>query len=77
MAPPYETPALPIPSSYSGDAGVSPNDGTSAAAVGWRDYFTDPQLQHLLQQALANNRDLRIAVLRVEEARAMYGIQRS
>ncbi len=77
MAPPYETPALPIPSSYSGDAGVSPNDGTSAAAVGWRDYFTDPQLQHLLQQALANNRDLRIAVLRVEEARAMHGIQRS
>ena len=77
MAPPYETPALPIPSSYSGDADTSSNDGVGGAAIGWRDYFTDPTLQRLLEQALANNRDLRIAVLRVEEARAMYGIQRS
>ena len=47
------------------------------AVIGWRDYFIDPQLQSLIEQALKNNRDLRTAVLRVEEARAMYGIQRS
>ena len=48
-----------------------------AARVGWRDYFTDPTLQSLIAQALVNNRDLRSAVLRVEEARAAYAVRRS
>ena len=41
----------------------------------WRDYFTDPVLQGLIEQALQHNHDLRIATLRVQEARAAYGIQ--
>ena len=44
---------------------------------GWRDYFSHPELQALIAQALANNRDLRTAALRVQEAQALYGIQRS
>ena len=50
---------------------------SEAARVGWRDHFTDPALQALIAQALANNRDLRSAVLRAEEARAAYAVRRS
>jgi multidrug efflux system outer membrane protein len=74
MAPPYEVPALPVSPRY---ASVTTQGGASVAAIGWRDYFTDPQLQSLISLALDNNRDLRSAVLRVEEARAAYGIQRA
>ena len=74
MAPPYAVPALPVAAAYAGDA---TQKGASAASVGWRDYFTEPQLQALIERALEHNRDLRSAVLRVEEARASYGIQRS
>jgi outer membrane protein, multidrug efflux system len=74
MAPPYATPALPVAPAYA-ISGLP--DGTSAASIAWRDYFTDPHLQTLIELALANNRDLRTAVLRVEEARAAYGIQRA
>ena len=64
-----------LPASYAHSA------GGSAAVIqsdsGWRDVFTDPGLQALIEQALDNNRDLRTAVLRVQEAQALYGIQRS
>lgn len=74
MAPPYEVPALPVSPAY---APALTQEGASVAAIGWRDYFTDPQLRKLIELALDNNRDLRSAVLRVEEARATYGIQRA
>jgi multidrug efflux system outer membrane protein len=74
LAPPFAVPALPVAAVYAADA---PQDGVSAAAVGWRDYFSDPPLQALIELALANNRDLRSAVLRVDEARAAYGIERA
>jgi multidrug efflux system outer membrane protein len=45
--------------------------------VGWRDFFVDTHLQALIAQALANNRDLRVAVLNVESARAQFHIQRA
>ncbi len=74
LAPPYQTPALPVAPEYAGDTA---SKGASAPETGWRDYFADPDLLALIAQALEHNRDLRIAVLRVEEARATYGIQRS
>nr|WP_311529359.1 efflux transporter outer membrane subunit [uncultured Ralstonia sp.] len=74
MAPPYEAPALPVAQHYEADDG---RDGLSASATGWQTYFTDERLQALIAQALENNRDLRTAVLRVEEARAAFGIQRA
>jgi multidrug efflux system outer membrane protein len=52
-------------------------EGNAAASLGWQDYFADPQLLALLNRALDYNRDLRQAVLRVENARALYGIQRA
>ncbi len=73
--PTYKRPALPTSAAYPEVTGkqVSVNIGQ----LGWRDFFTDPRLQGLISQAIENNRDLRIAIQRVEEARAQYGIQRS
>jgi len=80
MAPQYDRPALPVAATYAaetaGPASAAPTS-TPAAQVDWRDYFSDPTLQGLIGQALAHNRDLRVALLRVEEARALYGIQRA
>jgi multidrug efflux system outer membrane protein len=47
------------------------------AQIGWRDFLVDERLETLVARALANNRDLRVAVLNVERARALYRIQRS
>ncbi len=57
-------------------AAVAPPADTAAAEIGWRSFFRDPQLQALIELALNNNRDLRVAVQNVEVARAQYGIQR-
>ena len=75
MAPDYQAPALPVPAAYPADA--PPTAGQRAAALDWREHFADPQLQALITQALDQNRDLRLAALRVQEARAAYGIQRA
>lgn len=55
---------------------VVPEAGIPAADLGWREFFRDPRLQSLIALSLVNNRDLRVAVQRVEEARAQYGVQR-
>ncbi|MGV2896834.1 efflux transporter outer membrane subunit [Achromobacter sp. AGC78] len=55
---------------------VVPEAGIPAADLGWREFFRDPRLQSLISLSLVNNRDLRVAVQRVEEARAQYGVQR-
>src|SRR5690606_6062712 len=55
---------------------VAPSGAVPAADIGWREFFRDPRLQALIELSLVNNRDLRIAVERVEEARAQYGVQR-
>lgn len=47
------------------------NDTTSLAALTWKELFTDPQLQQLIETGLNNNTDLRIARLKVEEAEAL------
>lgn len=80
LAPRHETPPLPVASAYPADTGSQPgatSDGPIAPEIAWRNYFADPHLQALIAQALENGRDLRSAVLRVEEARAAYGIQRA
>ena len=59
---------------------VPANAAASTAAtadIGWRDFFTDENLEALIARALANNRDLRVAVLNVEKARAQYRVQRA
>jgi multidrug efflux system outer membrane protein len=85
MAPTYERPAAPVAAAFPADsAGAAartsvalplPADARPAVDTGWRDYFGDPRLQQLIAASLENNRDLRTAALRIEEARAQYNIQ--
>jgi len=77
LAPFYHRPPLPVAAQYPGGSGSPPQNGAAASDIGWRDFFKDPQLQKLIELALANNRDLRVASLNVEAARAQYRIQRS
>ena len=74
LAPGYEHPQAQIPAQFTGErtAGAS-----QVGELAWHDYFTEPELQALITKALANNRDLRAAMLRVEQARAAYGISRA
>jgi multidrug efflux system outer membrane protein len=80
LAPEYTRPALPVAEEYPADAPIATAqkaDAKAAAEIAWRDYFADPQLQAMVAQSLEHNRDLRLAVLRVLEARALYQIRRS
>ena len=77
MAPPYVRPAAPGAAAFP-DLGASAPTGTTAASdIAWQAYFPDPRLQRLIEIALRNNRDLRVAVLNIEEARATYGVRRA
>jgi multidrug efflux system outer membrane protein len=81
MIPKYTRPAAPVPADWpSGPAYKQPpaaEKAPAAAEVQWRQFFTDTRLQKVIDTALQNNRDLRIAALNVERARAMYRIQRA
>ncbi|RLC45161.1 MAG: multidrug transporter, partial [Candidatus Coatesbacteria bacterium] len=84
LAPKYTRPNTPIPPQWpQGEAYEStrPVPGTATvatvAALGWQEFFTDERLQNVIETALNNNRDLRLAALNVEQARAMYGVQRA
>ncbi len=74
IAPQHETPAPVVAAQY---PTFDSQQAADAAAISWRDYFTDPLLRTLIGKALENNRDLRLAALHVAEARAAYGIQRA
>lgn len=74
LAPPYTAPALPVAAQYPADA-TAVADETATPDPRWQSYFADARLRALIAEALANNRDLRVAALRVEEARAALGLQ--
>lgn len=71
FAPRHVRPPQPVPQSYA----LAAPDGPSIARIGWRDFFREEQLQALIEGALANNRDIRIAATRVAEARAAWRIE--
>ncbi len=80
MVPEYKRPASPVPAQWPiGPAYKEVAGGavTDASEVGWRDFYTDENLQKVIDLSLANNRDLRVAALNIEKARALYGIQRA
>ena len=87
LEPHYARPPLPVADAWPIPARtLAQQDGTAAppgttaqaaADIGWRDFFVDEHLQALIAQALAGNRDLRIALAGVERARAQYRIQRA
>lgn len=79
LAPHYERPAAPVPASYPGASADQATNGSASAAaaadIDWRSFFADAKLRSLIELALANNRDLRVAVLNIEQARAQYRVQ--
>lgn len=78
LAPDYQRPAAPVPAAFpAAGTSTTANTGTGAAAAErpWRSQFSDPRLQRLIELALAQNRDLRIAALSIEQARAQYRVQ--
>ena len=81
MAPKYTRPEAPVSSVWpSGPAykdGTGKPGGVSAADITWRAFFGDERLQKVIDLALMNNRDLRIAALNIERTRALYRIQRA
>ncbi|WP_115562495.1 efflux transporter outer membrane subunit [Xanthomonas arboricola] len=85
MMPRYTRPDAPVPDHFAG-AGTGSTTTPDAAEteqarnvadIGWREVFTDPALQQVIALALQNNRDLRVAALNIEVARAQYRVQRA
>lgn len=80
MAPRYVRPQLPVapmlPAEVS-QSGAAPEGAVEAPDLAWRDFFVEPRLREVIALALANNRDLRVALANVEQARALYRVQRA
>jgi multidrug efflux system outer membrane protein len=79
LIPEYQQPAAPVAAQYPQGPAYSPAEAANVAAAeqGWRQFFRDPALQRLVQGALENNRDLRVAALNIQAYQAQYRIQRS
>lgn len=81
MAPEYIRPETPVSSQWpTGEAyrNIAPPEGApSATDLGWQEFFIDEKLQGLIETAINNNRDLRLAALNVEQVRALYGVSRA
>lgn len=73
MNPRLEVPPPPVAQAY---PEAAPAEASSAAALEWREMFGDARLQRLIDLALENNRDLRIAALNAEAARAQFRVAR-
>ncbi len=74
VAPPrIDLPTPPVAEAFPG----GPGQGTPASDIAWQDFFADARLKRLIGLALADNRDLRGAVLAIEQARAQYQVRRA
>lgn len=75
FAPKYLRPSIPVAKKYPGETGTPKY--MNIRQIDWQDFFTDPALKQLIELSLKNNRDLRTAIERIGEARAMYGLQKA
>ncbi|MFB3896636.1 MAG: efflux transporter outer membrane subunit [bacterium] len=75
----YTRPVMPVPSAFpTGEAyqnNKSLQNTLLVKDITWQNVFPDQKLQKVIELGLTNNRDLRLAILNVEQARALYGIQ--
>ncbi len=74
LGPNYQRPAVPAPATW---REIPAAEAQSLANTPWWELFDDPQLQELIRIALVENKDLKIAVERIEEARARYGFAKA
>lgn len=84
LQPAYQRPDAPVaqqwpatPNAAAAPAATAGDKHQAAAQIPWQDLFADAKLRDTIQMALDNNRDLRVAVLNIEQARAQYRIQRA
>ena len=73
MGPDYERPEVPVPDEYQ----IPTIPGASFANLDWWELFDDPMLLGLIEAALVNNKEMAIAMARIEEARAALGFTRA
>src|SRR5262249_31793260 len=74
LGPDYKRPEVPVPETW---REVETKEQEARAGTAWWELFEDPALVELIRTALADNKDLKIAVERIEEARARYGFQKA
>lgn len=79
LIPDYQQPEAPVAGQYPQGPAYSPAQAPNQAAAeqGWKQFFHDPALQQLIQVALENNRDLRVAALNIDAFAAQYRVQRA
>jgi len=79
MEPRYERPEAPVPDTWPSGAAYAPGQASERAVadIPWREFIKDEKLQQVIDQALANNRNLRSAAANIQSARAQYRIQRA
>ena len=75
LTPQFVRPDAPVADVFPAGMENQAANARRAIDTGWREFFPDLRLQALIDAALANNRDLKTAALRIEEARALYNIQ--
>jgi multidrug efflux system outer membrane protein len=78
--PTYERPAAPVAATYAPEltsATASDPAGPAAAELDWQEFFKDARLKRLIALSLRNNRDLRVAVLAIEQTRAQLQVRRA
>jgi multidrug efflux system outer membrane protein len=75
LTPQLVRPDAPVAPEFPPHAAAPADAQRAAVDIGWREFFPDARLQALIASALENNRDLRTAALRIEEARAQYNVQ--
>ena len=77
LEPPYHRPAAPIPAQWPTGSAYAPVTPDAGPVTGWREVFADPKLRAVIDEALTNNRDLRVAIAQIEAARAQFHVQRA
>ena len=78
LIPKYERPPAPVAATYAQEmTPATPGGAETAAEIEWQRFFADPRLKTLIGLSLANNRDLRVAVLNIEQTRATYNVRRA
>lgn len=80
MIPEYKRPDAPVPASWPTGPAYKETGGDfkdkTVSDVNWREFYTDEKLQKVIETALKNNRNLRVAALNIEKMRAVYGVAR-
>lgn len=81
MIPKYNRPKAPVPEGWPSGAAYPQKQLTEnvpdVTQLAWQDFFSDPKLQRIIETSLQNNRDLRLAILNVENTHALYGVARA